>query len=175
VYIASNDGVVDELEKIWKEAAVALWRQYNGSCLEELPKTTNNLNHAPRLRTQVWNVGRNQALSALTVRTVALSSRRNHIYVDDGLALNPEDAGSMLLRNVENPCTRHNPEDHSGLRAVVRFWGKGYRVCEGWEEKRGRRRCGYCKECYLMCWSPARELPASLLALACVQGTRKLR
>jgi hypothetical protein len=41
--VASNGGLIEQLERIWKEAFVACSRDYSGICLERLKKTTINL------------------------------------------------------------------------------------------------------------------------------------
>jgi hypothetical protein len=38
---ASNGGMINELERSWKEAVLACITQYSGNCLQGLRKTTN--------------------------------------------------------------------------------------------------------------------------------------
>jgi hypothetical protein len=42
-YIVLNDGMIEELKMIWKEAVVASSRYYPSICLEGLRETTENL------------------------------------------------------------------------------------------------------------------------------------
>ena len=42
-YVASGGGLIEQLERIWKEAFVACSRYYPGICLERLKKTRDRL------------------------------------------------------------------------------------------------------------------------------------